>query len=111
MPSKHMKLNADDAKQSSSESNHLPADFPSFMENATSDFSVLQPSTLAIIATDLKTLCMEFDPYNPEANLKEMKNLLVRYNLLAEIENPFEFTRKTLKLMDLVEQAFKHIKH
>jgi hypothetical protein len=73
----------------------------------TTDFSKMELSLLRIIEEEIKELCLEFDPYAPNNNLKKCLPLLKKYELETFVSNPFTFTSKLLRLMDKVEQSLK----
>lgn len=70
-------------------------------------FSKMELVDLRRIEEELKDICLGFDPYNKDENYKEYRVLIERYGLEKQVENPFLFTNRLLKMMDRIEQALK----
>lgn len=94
-------------KQSLNESYALKGLVEIFQWDDRSEFSDLELASLRRVEEEIKDLCLDFDPYQPEVNKKNYLHLIKRYQLESFLDNPFLFTNRLLKLMDKVEQALK----
>jgi hypothetical protein len=61
---------------------------------------------LESLKADLNYLCFHFDPYT---NLRDKRcsDILADLDLEATLQNPFEFTKKVLQMLDLLEEKMK----
>lgn len=59
------------------------------------------------ILNELKEVCMEFDPYQPQNLSQELEVTLNKYGLDQMLGNPFTFTNNLLRILTMIESEYK----
>ncbi len=66
---------------------------------------------LKTIADKLSFLCLEFDPYAVQNMEAREKEILEEFDLLPYLNNPFEYTRVVLQMLDTIENKINQKIH
>jgi hypothetical protein len=81
------------------------------VENFTNELKQSSKNQLDLCLKKLNFLCLEFDPYQSEQLRVEEQNIINEFDLMDTIQNPFEFTKTILQMLDNVETEQKKRSH
>ena len=74
-----------------------------FANHFENEIEKLDLEGLKLVLKKLNFLSFEVDPYDVTNLKSEEQNIMNEFKLMDSIANPFEYTNKVLKMIDLVE--------
>ena len=84
-----------------------PQSNDSFLENFTKEMSHKTFEEVLLIHKKLNFLCLEFDPYIQDEISSEVDSLLEDFKLKDYTSDPFGYTNRVLRMLDIVENQTK----
>ena len=98
-------------KQTNLDNSSRPNRSLEIVENFTNELKKSSKNQLDLCLKKLNFLCLEFDPYQTDYLKVEEENILNELGLMDTIQDPFEFTKVILQMLDNVETELKKRSH